>query len=516
MKQNPLEQKLCTALEHAAPDNFDQVLARCESQKGVMFPMTTPKSKRFPFVAGAAAACLMLGVIGFGGYAYTQNQSIASIVSLDVNPSIELTLNRKERVLRATPLNDDAKIILADMDLKGTSIDVAVNAVMGSLLKNGYIDELANSILITVEDDDAARAAQLQTELTQTVNNVMESSSVNGAILSQTVQKTQDLTQKAEQYGISVGKAQLIDAIIAQNPNLNFEELASKNVNDLNLLASNQTTEIANVTSIGSASDGSYIGVDAAKSAALSHAGVSADAATFSDVEFDLDNGTMVYELEFCANGTEYEYDIDAKTGAVLKNNQKTQFNADIAAGSTAIIKNNPSSSADSSNAQIDEATAKSIALQAAGLTESQVEGLIVVSNHNNFQLVYKVKFWLNNTEYFYAIDAASGQILKHETHGRNSSQSYNNSYNNSHNYAYNNSSNNTLTNAIGQDAALTAALNHAGVSKTDIYDLEIEDKLTKRTPYYSIEFKANGIEYEYEVNAQDGSILKSEQNRDD
>lgn len=35
---------------------------------------------------------------------------------------------------------------------------MAVNAIMGSLLKHGYVDELANSILISVEDDDAARA----------------------------------------------------------------------------------------------------------------------------------------------------------------------------------------------------------------------------------------------------------------------------------------------------------------------------------------------------------------------
>lgn len=69
------------------------------------------------------------------------------------------------------------------------------------------VDELANSILITVEDDDATRAAQLESQLTETVNAVMTSSSINGAILSQVVNQNQDLQAKADEYGISLGKA---------------------------------------------------------------------------------------------------------------------------------------------------------------------------------------------------------------------------------------------------------------------------------------------------------------------
>ena len=506
MKQNRPEEMLRTALEHAAPQQFEQILAKCESQKGVVFPMTPNKSKRPLIFAAAAAACLMVGIAGFGGYAYHQLQSVASIVSLDVNPSIELTLNNKERVLKATPLNDDANIILADMDLKGTTLDVAVNALMGSLLKNGYIDELANSILITVEDDDATRAAQLQTELTETVNSVMQSSSVNGAILSQTVQKTQELTQKAEQYAISLGKAQLIDSILAENPTLTFDELANKSVNDLNLLASNQGNGIANVTSIGSASDGSYIGTEAAKSATLADAGVSADAATFDVVEFDLDDGIMAYEVEFWANGVEYEYDIDATSGAVLKKSQKSKANADISASSTVNTPSNSTATttpSDTTAATVSEAEATTIALQAAGLTQDQVDGMVVIPDRDDGQTIYKVKFWVNNTQYFYAVNANNGQIIKQEIHGQNSS---------------NNSGNATSTpaNTIGQNAALAAALAHAGVSQSEIYDLDIDNKLHKQPAYYSVEFKANGMEYEYEVNAQDGSILKFEQDHDD
>lgn len=47
--------------------------------------------------------------------------------------------------------------------------------------------------------------------------------------------------------------------------------------------------------------------------------GVKAPPAVFDDKEFDLDDGSAVYELEFEANGNEYEYDVNAVTGKVMK-----------------------------------------------------------------------------------------------------------------------------------------------------------------------------------------------------
>ena len=57
-------------------------------------------------------------------------------MSIDVNPSIELEVNRQEKVLRATPLNDDAQTILDGMKLEGVNLKTAVNAVIGSMVQN--------------------------------------------------------------------------------------------------------------------------------------------------------------------------------------------------------------------------------------------------------------------------------------------------------------------------------------------------------------------------------------------
>ena len=161
MTDQELEQKLRTALEHAAPDDFQGVLSRISpktrtEQAPIPFEAAARKKKR-RWVPLAAAACLALVVAAGGGGWYLQNNTVASVVSLDVNPSVTLNVNSKEKVLSAVPVNEDGGDILAGMDLTGVQLDVAMNAIVGALLTQGYVDELANSILITVEDDDAGR-----------------------------------------------------------------------------------------------------------------------------------------------------------------------------------------------------------------------------------------------------------------------------------------------------------------------------------------------------------------------
>ncbi len=62
-----------------------------------------------------------------------------------------------------------------------------------------------------------------------------------------------------------------------------------------------------------------YISLAKAKEIALAQANVKASDAVFEDKEFDHDDGKAVFELEFKANGYEYEYDIDAVSGKVIR-----------------------------------------------------------------------------------------------------------------------------------------------------------------------------------------------------
>ena len=59
---------------------------------------------------------------------------------------------------------------------------------------------------------------------------------------------------------------------------------------------------------------------DEALDAALKHAGFKKDEVDFvKKVEMDWEHGRKIYEICFYKGGFEYEYDIDAVTGRVLK-----------------------------------------------------------------------------------------------------------------------------------------------------------------------------------------------------
>ena len=116
----------------------------------------------------------------------------------------------------------------------------------------------------------------------------------------------------------------------------------------------------------GSASEKKYIGVNKAKSAALKHAGLSEDVIKGFIAELDYDDGIMVYEIEFNANGVEYEYDVNAVNGEVV-NFENDAENAPVQAP-----ENNSSENTANSD-RISENEAKAKALSHAGVKADDI-----------------------------------------------------------------------------------------------------------------------------------------------
>ena len=125
----------------------------------------------------ATIAASFLVVVAGISYSVTERTPLA-LVSLDVNPGIELTINSKERVINANPINDEAQDILAEMDLKGSDIDVACNAIVGSMLTHGYLTDLSNSVLLSVNADDEQVGTEIEKRLSKHVNDYLETTEI--------------------------------------------------------------------------------------------------------------------------------------------------------------------------------------------------------------------------------------------------------------------------------------------------------------------------------------------------
>lgn len=397
MNYDPIEAKLKSALQKATPDILDDILEGCDREKGQVISMEKRKNKKLARILSIAAVFVLL-IAGVFLYKNFTGSDAAALVSIDVNPSIELEVDADERIISARALNDDGKKVLSGMKLEGTDLNTGVNAIVGSMLKNGYIDELRNSVLVSVSGDGSIDTAALEAKLMQEVSSALDGA---GAVIAQNLDDIDDDTRRlAERYGISVGKAAFIEKIIELNPTLKVEELAPLSINELCLLANGK--EIGGTLYSGSTSDKAYIGAERAKSIALGHASLAETAVFDLDCELDYEYGRMVYEVDFDANGAEYEYEIDAKSGDILL--------FEIERNGT---KQQGGSMTQESAGYIGAEKAKSIALSNAGLTAASVTGLVSELDSDDGAAVYEVEFIYGGYEYEYKIDAKSGAILK-------------------------------------------------------------------------------------------------------
>lgn len=397
MTDQELERRLRQALDAAAPDDLSGVLSRCVPRTEAVVPF---RPRRKSHARALIAACLTLVLVGgTGGVFYQRANAVASVVSLDVNPSIELKVNQKEKVLSCTPLNQEAEAVLSGMgggaDLKGAKLEVAVNAVVGALVSSGYLDSLSSAIMISVEDQDQDRAARLRQELTGTVDSVLQSQSSGAAVLSQTVDASADLDQQAREYHISTGKANLVNQVIAQNDSLSFDALAKLTVE-----------ELSDLIQLGSPA--MPIGMEEAARIAKEAAGVPETDPAAVEVDPELDEEVPHYEVELSQPGRdEQEYLVDAFTGELLSGGP-TVLSSDPA-------EHEQNASGGGSIAGIGPDQARDAALTHAGISEGQVSGLQVQQDWDDGRLEYEVEFRSGGMEYEYTIDGSTGQILEYD-----------------------------------------------------------------------------------------------------
>ncbi len=237
------------------------------------------------------------------------------------------------------------------------------------------------------------------------------------------------------------------------------------------------------------------IGVEKAKEAALSHAGVAESDTVFLIAEADYDDGRKEYEVEFYAGGTEYDYTIDAASGRVLKFDTELEwYSADDDAGY-------------GWQNVIGKQKAQEIALADAGVAAGDALHLIVKPDWDDGVRIYEVEFCTASQEYDYEIHAETGGILSRdreaEWNGTAASGSSNTGSTSS-----TGSTASASTTDIGEAKAKSVALSHAGISESSTSYIYAKKDWDDGRWVYDVEFWADGKEYDYEILASDGTIL--------
>lgn len=165
--------------------------------------------------------------------------------------------------------------------------------------------------------------------------------------------------------------------------------------------------------------------------------------------------------------------------------------------------------------AAISETEAQNIALEDAGLNQNDVSFTKTNLDRDDGRSQYDIEFIASadNTKYDYEIDAESGAILSvdRET-GRNGNTTSNSSQqNNTTQQQQNTTTGPQAAGEITADEAKSIALQHAGLAEADVLYANVEYDRDNGHNEWSVDFATQDTEYDYEINAADGSILKSE-----
>ena len=502
---------LRSSMEKLTPDKFPAILGDCKERKDKkMDNITTIKPNKrkhvLRYIAAAAAFLLIVGC-AFGLIRNADAKNVYTTVMIDVNPSVQINANKNERVLSVTPLNRDGEVIIGELDFSGSTIDVAVNAVIGSMLKHGYITETRNAILISVMSKDKAEAAELNSKLYTEVNAQLSASAIDASVLSQDMTDSNTESNRlADEYGISCGKAQLIDTIITAGHPYTFEELAHMSISALNGILNGTIDTDAPHHNGGSHGESDNVGSEeAALAIALEHAGVTLDQLSWYEICLDFDDGIWVYEVEFVVGNTEYEYEINAITGEIIK--FETEFEDDPHGAPP--VTERPTQQPGSNFLSEDEVRA--IVFNHAGVNANDVREFEIELDDEHGIWVYEVEFKAGNIEYDYVVNAVTGEIIKSETEvdddptaapgtPRPTAQP----------------TQQPGSEFLSEDEIRAIVFNHAGVNANDVREFEIELDDEDGIWVYEVDFKAGSIEYDYVVNAVTGAIIRVETEIDD
>ncbi len=291
------------------------------------------------------------------------------------------------------------------------------------------------------------------------------------------------------------------------------------------------------------------ISLERAKEIALEHAGLAENAVTFEKSELDREDGRTVYEIDFTDGSFEYDYEIEAYTGAVVGYDRekeevrpsRPEVNppaevtppaedvppAEVVPTVTPEASEIPTAPEASEIPTTPETptapeligteSAKEIALSHAGRT---AEAVIFEKSELDIERgpkVYEIEFKSNGFEYDYEIDAVSGNVIKSEKEVdddfRPSAPEVNPP---AEVVPPAVPETPTAPELIGTESAKEIALSHAGLTAEAVIFEKSELDIERGVKVYEIEFKSNGFEYDYEIDAVNGNVIKSEKEVDD
>ena len=206
-----------------SPELKARILERAATAKPAEYADTVAKKPRFRYmkqmIAAAAVFVLMLtGTLsGIGFY----NEAYESVY-IDVNPSVEIVLNRFEKINDVIYHNEDAERVFSELDLEGKKVNDGICMIIDKLSDENYIKDEAE-VFITATSEKNKELEMFLEGIISTAKSYSEEKGYSASFSSQTM--TREEIKEAHENGMSPARYKLIEFIKKFYPDFDEEML---------------------------------------------------------------------------------------------------------------------------------------------------------------------------------------------------------------------------------------------------------------------------------------------------
>ena len=186
----------------------------------------------------AAAACALLVFLAGGSYLYF---TPTAYISVDVNPSLELGINRFDRIVSVTGYNEDGKALADSLDLKYMDYSDALEALLADQNMEVYLSDNAD-VVLTV----AGKSENQSSQILETVESCA-SSHENVHCHSGDTEEI----HHAHDAGLSFGKYQAYLTLKELDPSVTLEEIQDMTMSQIRELIQEYSQEDSQGSSQG-------------------------------------------------------------------------------------------------------------------------------------------------------------------------------------------------------------------------------------------------------------------------
>ncbi len=181
--------------------------------------------RRWAYAAAIAACLLAIVFVPLGIHVF---RDVTAVVSIDVNPSVELSLNRFDHVVSARGMNDDGEALLRTVSVAGMTCDDAVQVLLASDAVQRAASE-SNPVEVVVSSLDGSDTSKLEEQLNRAC------ASTGCAVQCSSAQA--DEHAAASELGLTVGKYRMYETLHAHGCDVGADEVASMTMRELRDLA---------------------------------------------------------------------------------------------------------------------------------------------------------------------------------------------------------------------------------------------------------------------------------------